>query len=455
MTARLIESLATTDAMAGTFSDASVLQAMLDFELALARAEARLEIIPQSAADAIGKAAKIFDFDFAALAQATLRAGTPGIPLVKALTERVRVIDAGAAGYVHWGATSQDVADTALVLLLKQAQPVLNADLAKLESALERLSQHHAQTIMLGRTLMQAAPPVTLGLKAAGWLAAVRRSRAHLLRDFSEALVLQFGGGVGTLAALGEKGIEVSQLMADDLGIVCPDAPWHTQRDRLARLVCGLGVLVGALGKMAGDISLLMQNELGEVAETSGEGRGGSSTMPHKRNPIGCSLTLAAANRAPGLVSSFLSGMIQENERGVGGWQAEWPTLAAIVQATGLAAASMAEVAQGLTVDAERMRENIAATRGAIFAERAMILLGRAVGRDAAYRILEEATRRSVEQKQHLAEVLAETPEVTAHLDAATIRELEDPKQYLGVAEAFRQRLLTNHPQATSKTERK
>jgi 3-carboxy-cis,cis-muconate cycloisomerase len=177
--------------------------------------------------------------------------------------------------------------------------------------------------------------------------------------------------------------------------------------------------------------------------------------MPHKRNPIGCSLTLAAANRAPGLVSSFLSGMIQENERGVGGWQAEWPTLAAIVQATGLAAASMAEVAQGLTVDAERMRENIAATRGAIFAERAMILLGRAVGRDAAYRILEEATRRSVEQKQHLAEVLAETPEVTAHLDAATIRELEDPKQYLGVAEAFRQRLLTNHPQATSKTERK
>jgi 3-carboxy-cis,cis-muconate cycloisomerase len=453
--ARLIESLATTEAMAQIFDDQSVLQAMLDFEVALARAEARLAIIPQSAADIVARAAKISHFDPSSLAQATLRAGTPGIPLVKALTGRVRRLDANAAGYVHWGATSQDVADTALILLLKQAQPVLHSELARLDPALERLSQRHSESVMLGRTLMQAAPPVTFGLKAAGWLSAIRRSGEQVQRSFAGALVLQFGGAVGTLAALGDKGLETSRLMADDLGIACPDAPWHTHRDRLATLVCSLAVLTGALGKMARDISLLMQNELGEVAETGGDGRGGSSTMPHKRNPIGCALTLAAANRVPGLVSNFLSGMIQENERAVGGWQADWSTVSALVQAAGLAVASMAEVAEGLTVGVERMRENIAATRGTIFAERAMILLGGSVGRDAAHRILEEATRRSAQQKRPLAEVLAETPEVTAHLDATTIRALEDPAQYLGVAETFRQRLLANHQPSASKTERK
>jgi 3-carboxy-cis,cis-muconate cycloisomerase len=243
--------------------------------------------------------------------------------------------------------------------------------------------------------------------------------------------------------------------LADDLGIACPDAPWHTHRDRLAVLVCGLGVLTGSLGKMARDISLLMQNEVGEVAEPGGDGRGGSSTMPHKRNPIGCALTLATANRVPGLVSSFLSGMIQENERGVGGWQAEWPTVSAIVQSSGLAAASMAEVAEGLTVDSDRMTANIAATGGIIFAERAMILLGKALGRDAAHRVLEEATRRSIAQGRHLADVLAEMPEIMAHLDPAAIRGLEDPEQYLGVAETLRKQLLASPGQQTSKTERK
>ena len=455
MTVRLIDSLATTAAMEKLFCDESVLRAMLEFEAALARAEARLGIIPQSAADAIAKATGMRDFDATALAQATLRAGTPGIPLVKALTERVRAIDAGAAGYVHWGATSQDVADTALVLLLKQAEPVLESDLARLEQALERLSEQHSQTVMLGRTLMQAAPPVTFGLKAAGWLAAIRRSHAHLKSCFADALVVQFGGGVGTLAALGDQGLATARAVAEDIGIGCPDAPWHTHRDQLAALACALGVLTGTLGKMARDISLLMQNEVGEVAEPGGDGRGGSSTMPHKRNPIGCTVTLAAANRVPGLVSSFLSGMIQEHERGVGGWQAEWPTISVIVQSSGLAAASMAEVAEGLTVDAERMRANIAATNGVVFAERAMILLGKALGRDVAHRVLEEATRRSVAQKRHLADVLAEMPEVTAHLDKSSIRSLEDPEQYLGVADALRKQLLAGNPQQTSKTERK
>jgi 3-carboxy-cis,cis-muconate cycloisomerase len=442
MTVQLIDSLATTEAMAELFGDESMLRAMLDFEVALAQAEAKLRIIPRAAAKAIAKAAEVKSFDTAALAKATLRAGTPGIPLAKALTERVRVFSASAARFVHWGATSQDVADTALLLVLKRARSLLDSDLARIEPALEKLSHQHARTVMLGRTLMQDGPPVTFGLKAAGWFAAVRRNRVNLRSNFDDALVLQFGGAVGTLAALGDRGGAMTSALARELGLSCPDAPWHTHRDRLASLICGLGVLTGTLGKIARDISLLMQNEIGEGAEPGGDGRGGSSTMPHKQNPIGCAVILAAANRVPGLVANFLAGMIQENERGVGGWQAEWSTISSVVQSAGLAAASMVEVMEGLTVDPRRMKENLAATRGVVFAERAMMLLGDALGRDVAHRILAEATRRCVEEGIHLSEVLAGMPEVTSHLDPAAIRGLEDPEQYLGNAEVFRRRLL-------------
>jgi 3-carboxy-cis,cis-muconate cycloisomerase len=440
--ARLIDSLATTGPLADLFSDDSLLQAMLDFEVALARAEARAGIVPQAAADAIASAAKAPHFDAAALSREILRAGTPGIPLAKALTERVRTADAAAARFVHWGATSQDVADTALILLLKRSQPILAADLSRLEETLRRLSEQHQHTAMLGRTLLQAAPPVTFGLKAAGWLAAIRRSRARLDAAFAEALVLQFGGASGTLAALGGEGLAVGRAMAEELGLEFPDAPWHTHRDRLAALIAACGVLTGSLGKMARDISLLMQGEVAEAAEPGGEGRGGSSTMPQKRNPIASALALAAANRVPGLVAAFLASMVQEHERGVGGWQAEWPTVAAVIQATGLAAASMAETAEGLDVDSARMRENIEATRGAVFAERAAMLLGAALGRDVAHKILEEAARRSAAEGRRLAEVLAEMPEAARVLDSKALRDLEKAEGYLGVAEALRQRLV-------------
>ena len=453
MPARLIESLATTEPLADLFSDQSVLQAMLDFEAALVRAEARASIIPESAAKAIRNAAKADGFDTATLVSETLRAGTPGIPLVKALTDRVRVKNADAARYVHWGATSQDVADTALVLLLKRAQPILTADLVRLERALKKISQEHKDTVMLGRTLMQPAPPVTLGLKAAAWFASVRRSKSDLDGAFAETLVVQFGGASGTLASLGRKGIEVADALANELKLECPDGPWHTQRDRLAALMCACGVLTGTLGKIARDISLLMQGEVNEAAEPGGDGRGGSSTMPHKGNPIGCSLALAAGQRVPGLVASFLSGMVQEHERGVGGWQAEWPTVAAVIQATGLAAASMAEVAEGLKVDAAQMRSNIEATYGAIFAERATMLLGSKLGRDVAHKILQEATKKSSKQKRHLSEVLAEIPEAATHLDRATLRRLETPEEYLGSAEAFRKALLSSKPLKIKKKE--
>jgi 3-carboxy-cis,cis-muconate cycloisomerase len=240
-------------------------------------------------------------------------------------------------------------------------------------------------------------------------------------------------------------------VLANELKLRCPDAPWHTQRDRLATLMCACGVLTGSLGKMARDISLLMQTEVAETAEPGGEGRGGSSTMPHKRNPIGCALTLAAAERVPGLVATFLSCMVQEHERGIGGWQAEWPTVAAIVQSTGLAIASMAEVAEGLTVDAGRMRANIEATHGAVFAERATMMLGAKLGRDVAHKILQDASKKSAKQKRRLSEVLAEIPEVTSHLDARKLRGLEDPTEYLGSAETFRKALLASKPRVRKK----
>jgi 3-carboxy-cis,cis-muconate cycloisomerase len=244
------------------------------------------------------------------------------------------------------------------------------------------------------------------------------------------------------LAALGDRGIQVSEQLAKELGLQNPPGPWHAHRDRLAALVCACGVYAGSLAKMARDVALLMQEEVSEASEPGGDGRGGSSTMPHKRNPMACAIALAAASHVPGCVANFLHGMTQEHERGIGGWQAEWSTLASVVQATGLAAASMREVAEGLTVDAARMRTNIEATHGVIFAERAMMLLGAKLGRDRAHELLHEVTRQSLETGRRFAEIVREQPEAAAALSRAEIDSLDVPEHYLGSAEAFRRRLL-------------
>jgi 3-carboxy-cis,cis-muconate cycloisomerase len=452
MPVRLLDSLASTEALADLFSDGSILQAMLDFEVALARVEARLGIIPANAASAIAAgAANLAAFDCGDLSRRALRSGTLGIPLVKALSEVVASKDASSASFVHWGATSQDVTDTALVLLLKRARPLIEHDLSRAEQAFCALSEQHKSTVMTGRTLLQAAPPTTFGLKSAEWAAAIRRCHDCLERTFDEALVLQFGGASGTLAMLGERGQAVARELAAELQLACPDAPWHTQRDRMASLICAFGVLTGSLGKIARDISLLMQTEVGEVAEPGGDGRGGSSTMPQKHNPSGCAITLAAANRVPGLVSSYLSAMVQEHERSVGGSQSEWPVVAGIVQATAAAAASVREIAEGITVDATRMRQNLDATRGTIFAEKAMALLAGKIGRSAAHELLEKATQKVVAENRPLGEVLSEIPEVAKHLDKNTLQQLAVAEHYLGSAEAFRLALLQPSRQAEKK----
>ena len=422
MFTRLIESLAATEPLAELFSDASVLQAMLDFEAALGRAEARCGVIPSSAAAAITSAARSDGFDTGEIVRLSLRAGTPAIPVVNMLRERVRAADQEAAGFVHWGATSQDVADSALVLLLRRARGILEADHNRTVEALRRLSEDHAATVMLGRTLLQPAPPVTFGLKAAGWYAAVRRGWERVASRFDGALCLQFGGASGTLAALEDRGMDVSEALASELGLPLPDAPWHGYRDRLAALMAALSIFTASLGKIALDIALLMQYEVGETAEPGGEGRGGSSSMPHKRNPTACMLALASAKRAPGLLADFVAGMVQEHERAVGGWQAEWPIVYGIVQCAGVALESMAEVAWGLRVDVQRMRSNIDSTQGAVFAERAVVMFAPEAGPEAARHKVEDAIRKT-----------GKPPDLPG---------LGVPEKYLGSAEVFRRRLL-------------
>jgi 3-carboxy-cis,cis-muconate cycloisomerase len=438
MTSRLLDTLGTTDAFADVFSDRSVLAAMLQFEVALARAESRLGVIPVQAADAIAAAADRDLFDAGAIAAGARASGTVAIGFVEALTRRVRELDPASAGFVHWGATSQDVTDTALVLCLGQTRPLLERHHGKLVKALRSLSDDHAGSVMLGRTLLQPAPPITFGLKVAGWYAACARGWTRVQAAFDDALVLQFGGASGTLAALGDRGLDVATELGRELGLRVPDAPWHAHRDRLAALLAACAVYVGTVGKIATDIALLMQAEAAEAAEPGG----GSSTMPQKQNPAGCAIAIAAATRVPGLLASFLGGMPQQHERGVGGGHAEAPTVAALVQATGAALAALQEVAENLRVDAPRMRANIATMRGLVFAERAMMLLARSVGRDTAHGLVRTASASAAASGIGLADALAAIPQAAQVLTSSELATLEDPEKYLGAAEQLRRQLL-------------
>jgi 3-carboxy-cis,cis-muconate cycloisomerase len=356
---------------------------------------------------------------------------------------RVRAASPEAAAYVHRGATSQDVSDTALILCLVRASQILAADHQRLSAALRRLSNDHAATVMMGRTLLQPAPPTTFGLKAAGWLGAVARGGAQMAAAFETARILQFGGASGTLAALGPHGLAVAGALARELDLPEPDAPWHVHRDRLASLVAACGIYTGTLGKIARDISLLMQFEVSEAAEPGGS----SSTMPHKRNPAGCAVTLAAANRVPGLVAAFLAGMLQEHERGLGTWHAEAATISAVVQATAAALAATRDAIEHLQVDRDRMRANIDATGGMIFAERAMMLLAPAIGREAAERAIRSAIDAARSTHRTFTQALLADGAVYAALAPDDRANLDVPEAYLGAAEEFRRRLLDASPE--------
>jgi 3-carboxy-cis,cis-muconate cycloisomerase len=438
----LLDPLFGSAAMGEVLSDAARLQRMLDFEAALARAEARCSVIPVSAADAIASKCKADLIDANALATATAVSLNPAIPLIKQLTALVAKDDPDAARFVHWGATSQDANDTGLVLQIRQALDILESDMASLCMGLAELAQKHRSTPMAGRTLMQHALPTAFGVKVAGWLDAMNRHRERLAETRARVLVVQFGGAVGTLAALREKGLQVAEALAAELHLGLPTMPWHTQRDRVAEAATTLGLCTGTLGKIARDISLHMQTEIGEVFEPAGEGRGGSSTMPHKRNPVSAAIVLSAATRVPGLVSTMLIAMVQEDERGLGNWHAEWETLPEIFRLTAGALHQMATIVPHLEVDVARMRRNLDATHGLIFAEAVAVAMGKHIGKSAAHALLEEASRQVHESGKHLREVLAQNHAVTERLSSADLDRLFSPENYLGVAEKLVDRVI-------------
>jgi 3-carboxy-cis,cis-muconate cycloisomerase len=419
------------------FTDRSRLQRMLDFEAALARAEASVGVIPSSTVRPITEQCRAELFDLAALGEATVKTGNHAIPIVKQLTELVGQHDEEAQRYVHWGATSQDVVDTGLMLQLRDALSAIQNDLNRLCERLTSLAVQYRSTPVVARTLLQQAVPTVFGLKVAGWLDALARHRARIQDLQARAIVLQFGGAAGTLAMLGNRGLDVAAALAEGLQLVLPALPWHSHRDRVVEVATTLGLLTGTLGKMARDISLQMQTEVGEVFEPSGEGRGGSSTMPHKRNPITCEVVLAAAQRVPGLVGTMLAAMPQEHERSLGGWHAEWETLPEIVRASAGALHHMVEMVAGLEVDPTGMQQNLELTHGLIFAEAVTAVLGKKVGKSKAHQILESASRKAIAEKKHLREVLAADAQVMPHLNREEIASLFEPLNYIGVAGKF------------------
>jgi 3-carboxy-cis,cis-muconate cycloisomerase len=440
----LLAPLLSSAAMRAVCDDAAYLQHMLDFESALARAQAAVGVIPQSAVAPIAAACRAEAFDLPALAEAATRSGNLAIPLVKALTASVAKASAEAARYVHWGATSQDVIDTATMLGLRAAIDALLVDLDRAIAGFAGLARRHRDTAMVARTWLQHALPMPFGLKLAEYAAALHRSKARLKRLDAEALALQFGGAAGTLAALGDKGLEVAEKLAAELELPLPEAPWHTHRDRIAEAASVFAILAGSCGKIARDVSLLMQTDVAEAFEPAGEDRGGSSTMPHKRNPVACAAALAAATMAPNLAATIFAAGVQDHERSAGPWHAEWPTLPTLQLVTSGALAAMVDIAQGLEVDAARMRVNLDATHGLIMAEAVTMALAEKIGKNDAHHLIEVLSRKAVSEKRHLRDVLSGDATVTAHLNAEEITKLFEPMAYQGVSQALIDRLLAS-----------
>jgi 3-carboxy-cis,cis-muconate cycloisomerase len=398
------------------------LQAMLDAEAALAGASAEVGLVPQAAADEIAQACRADLYDAGALAAEAAAAGNPAIPLVRALAAR---LSPAAAAHVHRGATSQDIIDTAASLVARRLLPGVVADLRRAADRSAALAREHRTTPMAGRTLLQQAVPTTFGLKAAGWMTALDASAAALA-TLGERLPAQLGGAAGTLSALGDDGPAVVAAFARRLGLAAPVLPWHTDRTGPASLAAALGVAAGACGKVGLDVVLLVQTEVGEAHE-AGEGRGGSSTMPHKHNPVAAVAAIAAARRAPGLVATMLACMGHEHERAAGSWQAEWDTAPALLAVAAAGAAAIAESLERLVVDPARMRANLALQGDLPLAEAATTQLTPAMGRADAHALVEEACRRAVAEGASLAETLW----AGGHdVDLA-------PERYLGTAPAL------------------
>jgi 3-carboxy-cis,cis-muconate cycloisomerase len=418
--------------------DPAWLRAMLDVEAALARAEARAGVIAASDADAIARACDTVEFDVAAIGRDAAGIGNPVGPLVRALTDAV---EGSAAGQVHLGATSQDVLDTAAMLVARRALEPLLADVAGASNAAAALARAHRDTPAAGRTLLQQAVPIAFGLKAAGWMSGLDAAAASVRRA-NERLAVQFGGAAGTLAALGDAGLAVLGHLAEELGLEEPALPWHTERTRVGELAGALGVAASAIAKPARDVTLLAQTEVAEAREGAS---GGSSTLPHKRNPVAAVAALGCAMQAPGLTSTLLASMVQEHERAAGAWHAEWRPLTELLLTVGSAASWLRECLEHLELDEDRIRANLDLSGGAIMTERVAMALTPSVGRLAAHDLIERAALDAATSGRPLVDALSELPDVAAVLDRAALEQLFDPAGYLGSAGAFVDRALRAH----------
>jgi len=425
-------------------TDRALANAMVEFELALLETLAELDLAPAQAARELADALASgrLELDLGELGRGVGEQGTPVPALLRSMR---RQLPDSASAHLHKGATSQDVVDTAMMLVARRALDPIVTDLVAAADACAELAGRWRQAIVPGRTLLQQALPVTFGLKAAGWLAGLDAAVAELSAIRERELAVQFGGAVGTLASLGDRGLEVAAGLADRLNLPAPELPWHAIRLRPVRLANALGVTLGLLGKVGRDVILLAQSEVAEVAEGGEEGRGGSSTMPHKRNPVGGIGLVACAQRGPGLVATMLGAMAQEHERGAGGWQAEWETLLELLRLTASAAAIARELLSGLEVDPEKMRADMDLTGGLVMSESVAAALAPSLGRAEAQKLVEQAARRSAENAEDFRDVLLSIPEVRDGLGQERLDAALDPAGYLGVAGTLIDRALAVH----------
>ena len=421
--------------MTEIFSDHALLKYMIQAEVALAKAQAQVGVIPESAAAIIADVANtqgIQAIDFENLAIATGLAGNIAIPFVKQFTAAVKAVDEDASRYVHWGATSQDILDTACILQARDALDVVEFQLRHAYAVSLELAEKYRAEVMIGRTWLQQALPITFGHKAARWASSFKRDLDRLEQMKARVLTAQLGGAVGSLASLLDQGSTVVEAYAAQLNLSVPTCTWHGERDRIIETAGFLAIVVGNTGKMARDWSLMMQTEIAEVFEPTAKGRGGSSTMPHKRNPVAAASILAAANRVPALMSSMYQSMVQEHERSLGAWHAEWLALPEIFQLCAGALQRTVEVLQGLEVNSKNMQRNIETTQGLIMAEAVMMALAPKMGRLNAHHLVEKACKQAVAEQRHLYDVVSEVDEVQQYFNLEELRLIFKPESYLG-----------------------
>ena len=444
MTATAIDStvfrhIFSSEPMRQVFSDENRVQCYLDIEAALARVQAHLGLIPQRAADEITAKCTLDIIDMAKLKSKTELIGYPVLPVVQQL---VAACADHLGEYCHWGATTQDITDTATIMQVRQALSLVEDDLAAISGHLADLARRYRDTPMAGRSNLQQAVPITFGYKVATWLSAIERHQQRLAELRPRVLVGEFGGAAGTLASLGADGLEVQAGLMTELGLGQPEIAWHTARDRIAEVGCFLGLVTGTLGKIATDVKLLMQTEVGEVFEPYAKDRGSSSTMPQKRNPISCNYIHACMSMVRQLVAALLDAMVEDHERSTGPWEIEWIAVPEIFLLTAGALQQARSLLADLEVDAARMRANLEITQGLISTEAVMMGLAPYLGRQRAHDLVYDISRQASVSGRSLLDLLAENEEIGASLDRAALAKLLDPAEYLGLSGEMVDRVL-------------